>query len=282
MKSIGWMRSVASWLAAIWLCTGTAAYAAEVAPALEPHKLYETFTVESKTLGETRRINVYAPPGFDAKDRRKYAVLYMPDGGVQEDFPHLSNAVDRAIDAGAIEPVFVVGIENTQRRRDMTGPTQVAEDRKIAPQVGGSARFRAFIRDELIPQVERSFRVDGRRGVIGESLAGLFVVETFLLEPELFDTYVAISPSLWWNDRALVHAAAARLDAMPGRKAALLLYSANEDNIAPETRQLASVLKAHAPKRLRWDYRPRPDLRHDTIYRGVEAEALRWALPARK
>lgn len=281
MKSIGWMRYAASWLLAIGLCAGTAAHAAEPAP--EPHKLYESFTIESKTLGETRRINVYAPPGFDAKAKRKYAVLYMPDGGVREDFPHLSNAVDQAIGAGAIEPVFVVGIENTQRRRDMTGPTQVAEDRKIAPQVGGSAPFRAFIRDELIPQVERRFRVDGRRGVIGESLAGLFVVETFLLEPDLFDTYVAISPSLWWNDRALVHAAAARLDAMPGkRKAALLLYSANEDNIAPETRQLADVLKAHAPKGLRWDYRPRPDLRHDTIYRGVEAEALRWALPVRK
>lgn len=280
MKSIEWMRHAASWLLGIWLCAGTAAHAAEPAP--EPHKLYETFTIESNTLGETRRINVYAPPGFDAKVKRKYAVLYMPDGGVQEDFPHLSNAVDQAIDAGAIEPVFVVGIENTQRRRDMTGPTQVAEDRKIAPQVGGSAPFRAFIRDELIPQVERRFRVDGRRGVIGESLAGLFVVETFLLEPDLFDTYVAISPSLWWNDRGLVHAAAARLDAMPKRKAALLLYSANEDNIAPETRQLADVLKEHAPRGLRWDYRPRPDLRHDNIYRGVEAQALRWALPVRK
>jgi predicted alpha/beta superfamily hydrolase len=93
---------------------------------------------------------------------------------------------------------------------------------------------------------------------------------------------VAISPSLWWDDRALVHAAAARLGAMPKRKAVLLPYSANEDNIAPETRQLADVLKAHAPKSLRWDYRPRLDLRHDNIYRGVEAEALRWALPMRK
>lgn len=279
MKSTGWMRYVACWLAMIWLCTGTAAYAADVAP--EPHKLYETFTVESKTLGETRRINVYAPPGFDAKGRSKYAVMYMLDGGVQEDFPHLSNAVDQAIGADAIEPVFVVGIENTQRRRDMTGPTQVAEDRKIAPQVGGSAQFRAFIRDELIPQVERRFRVNGHRGVIGESLAGLFVVETFLLEPDLFDTYVAISPSLWWNDRTLVRAAAARLDALPRSKSALLLYSANEDNITPETKQFADVLKARAPKSLRWDYRPRPDLRHDNIYRGVEAEALRWALPVR-
>lgn len=278
MKSIEWMCRAACLMVAIWLCAGTA-YAAEP----EPHKLYETFTIESKTLGETRRINVYAPPGFDAKAKRKYAVLYMLDGGVKEDFPHLSNTVDQAIAAGQLEPVFVVGIENTRRGRDMTGPTQVAQDRKIVPEVGGSAQFRAFIRDELIPQFERRFRVNGRRGVIAESLAGLFVVETFLLEPDLFDTWVAISPSLWWNDRALLHTATARLDAMPSkRKSALLLYSANEDNVAPETQQLADMLKAHAPKGLRWDYRPRPDLRHGTIYRSVEAEAVRWALPVRK
>ena len=273
----GWLRRAACRIAALCLWLG-AAHAAEP----EPHKLYRSFTLESAALGETRRINLYAPPGFDAKARRKYPVLYMPDGGVHEDFPHLSNAVDEAIAAGAIEPVWVVGIENTQRRRDMTGPTRIAEDRKIAPVVGGSAAFRAFIRDELMPRVEPELRGNGHRGVIGESLAGLFVVETFLLEPDLFDTYVAISPSLWWDDRGLLRSAAARLQAMPRRKAALLLYSANEDNIAPETRQLADALKAHAPRGLRWDYRPRPDLEHGNIYRGVEAETLRWALPARR
>lgn len=274
-------RGFAAWLAMLlWSCAAFAQAAPMEQAAVELHKLHERFTIESRALGETRRINVYAPPGYEQPgNTRKYTTLYLLDGGVAEDYPHLSNAVDRSIAAGAIEPVLVIGIENTERRRDMTGPTTIEEDRKIAARVGGSARFRAFVRDELIPQVERRLRSNGRRALIGESLAGLFVVETFLAEPKLFEVYVAISPSLWWNDRALVRSAAKRLRRAHSGKA-LLLYSADEDNIAPETRQLADALKARARKGLRWDYRPRPDLTHDTIYLGVEIDALRWALPA--
>jgi hypothetical protein len=68
-----------------------------------------------------------------------------------EDFPHVTATVQSLITAGAMRPFIVVGIENPERRRDMTGPTEVAEDRKIAPRVGGSAAFRTFIRDELMP-----------------------------------------------------------------------------------------------------------------------------------
>lgn len=276
------MRWLAGWLAvSLWSCAAFAQAAPMEQAAVELHTLHEHFTIESRVLGETRRINVYAPPGYEQPgNTRKYTTLYMLDGGVAEDYPHLSNAVDRSIAVGAIEPVLVIGIENTQRRRDMTGPTTVEDDRKIAARVGGSAQFRAFIRDELMPQVERRLRGNGRRAVIGESLAGLFVVETFLIEPKLFDVYVAISPSLWWNDRALVRSAAKRLRGAHAGKA-LLLYSADEDNIAPETQALADTLKARARKGLRWDYRPRPDLSHGTIYRGVEIDALRWALPVR-
>src|SRR3954447_18682110 len=118
-------------------------------PALasEPVLPHQTFTIDSKVLHETRPINVYTPPGYEKGGR--YPVLYMPDGGVEEDFPHVTTDVDSAIRAGEMRPVIVVGIENTERRRDMTGPTQVEADRKIAIHVGGSAGFRAFIRDEL-------------------------------------------------------------------------------------------------------------------------------------
>jgi hypothetical protein len=87
-----------------------------------------------------------------------YPVLYMPDGGLQEDFPHVATTVDTAIRAGEMRPLIVVGIENTERRRGMTGPTQVDEDRKIAPRVGGSAAFRGFIRDEVSLRASASRR----------------------------------------------------------------------------------------------------------------------------
>src|SRR6185503_3938979 len=114
-----------------------------------------------------------------------------------------------------MRPFILVGIENTQRRRDMTGPTENPEDKKIAPKVGGSALFRAFIRKELIPEVKARYRSTNETAIVGESLAGLFIVETFLLEPDLFDTYIAFDPSLWWNNKKLVNGAAERLRARP-------------------------------------------------------------------
>ncbi len=95
-----------------------------------------------------------------------------------------------------MRPFLVVGIENTECRRDLTGPATVEEDRKIAIHVGGSAAFRAFIRNELMPQVHAGYRTTEETAIVGESLAGLFVVEMFFLEPNLFDTYIAISPSV--------------------------------------------------------------------------------------
>ncbi|HEX8829882.1 MAG TPA: alpha/beta hydrolase-fold protein, partial [Longimicrobium sp.] len=166
-----------------------------------PLTIGETFTIESVVMGETRRINVYAPPGYADK---ALPVLYMPDGGMAEDFLHVAGLVQVSVGNGTMRPFILVGIENTQRRRDMTGPTQVADDRRIAPRVGGSEAFRRFIRTELMPQVKRRYRTTDETAIVGESLAGLFVVETFFLEPELFDTYVAIDPSLWWNAEELV------------------------------------------------------------------------------
>ena len=163
----------------------------------------------------------------------------------------------------------------------MTGPTQVAEDRAIAPRVGGSAAFRRFIADELMPEVRRRYRVTDETAIIGESLAGLFVVETFFAQPELFDTYIALSPSLWWNGGALVAQAGERLRTREHAPATVYLSSADEDNIAPEAARLAEIFRADAPEPVRWQYQPRPDLTHATIYRAVAPGVLRelFAVP---
>lgn len=249
-----------------------------IAPAHAPADApppHQTFTLDSRHTGEKRVINVYLPPdyatpGLDAR----YPTLYMPDGGLKEDFPHIANALDAGIRAGTVRPMLLVGIENTERRRDMTGPTTVASDRKIAPRVGGSAAFRAFIADELIPAVEARYRVDASRGIIGESAAGLFIVETLFVQPGLFDTHIALSPSLWWNDSQLVKDAPARLAAEPALRGRLFLASADEDNIVPQVAALAAALATDAPEGLYWTVKPRPDLRHDNIYRTMAPQLL--------
>ncbi|RKH64181.1 alpha/beta hydrolase [Corallococcus interemptor] len=265
------MRCIRPFLLAVVLVSGVG-HAAEAEP-MPPHA---TFTLPSKALGETRRLNVYTPPGYDTAKGTRYPVLYMPDGGEQEDFPHVATTVDTAIRAGEMRPVILVGIENTERRRDMTGPTQVEKDKEIAPRVGGSAAFRAFLRDELMPHVRRQYRVTGETAIIGESLAGLFIVETFFLQPGLFGTSIALSPSLWWNDEEWVRKAGKQLKAKPGLKATLYVASAGDD-VAAEAGRLAEALRANAPKGLKWKYEPHPDLRHANIYRSLEAKVLREA-----
>ena len=260
------------------IAAGSLARAEVVVEPVPPH---QSFTLESTKLKETRRINVYLPPGYDAATATRYPVLYMPDGGIKEDFPHIATTVDTAIRAGEMRPVLVVGIENTERRRDMTGPTEVAEDRKIAPRVGGSAAFRSFIRDELMPQVRSKYRVTDETAIIGESLAGLFIVETFFLQPKMFDTYIALSPSLWWNNDELPRKAAERLKAQPEMRNSLYLSAANEEGIAPQTARLAETLRKSAPAGLKWHFEPRPDLRHDNIYRSLAPQVLRkWFAPS--
>src|SRR3712207_4681744 len=123
--------------------------------------------------------------------RSRLPVLYMPDGGIAEDFLHVAGLLQVSVGNGTMRPFLLVGIENTERRRDMTGPTDNEDDKKIAPRVGGSKAFRKFIRDELMPQVRSRYRTTEETAVVGESLAGLFVIETFLVEPDLFDTYIA-------------------------------------------------------------------------------------------
>lgn len=248
---------------------------AHAAESATPLVIGETFTIESKALGETRRINVYLPPGYSEPPGSRLPVLYMPDGGMAEDFLHVAGLVQISVTNRTMRPFLLVGIENTQRRRDMTGPTANEEDKKIAPQVGGSSSFRAFLRNELMPEVKRRYRTTSETAIVGESLAGLFVVETFLLESDLFDTYIAIDPSLWWNDEKMVKDAAEKLHARPGLAKTLYLASSNEKEIAAVTERFPGILKASAPPTLLWHYEPMPKEVHSTIYHPAALYAFR-------
>jgi len=255
---------------ALSIATATAAQSAP-----SPLAIGETFTLPSKPLGETRRINVYAARGYSTDTLAPLPVLYMPDGGVAEDFVHIAGLLQISVANGTMRPTLLVGIENTQRRRDLTGPTENAEDRKIAKVVGGSAAYRAFIRDELKPYVKAHYRTTNESAIVGESLAGLFVVETFLLEPGLFDTYVAFDPSLWWNDHKLLDGAKQRLESRSNAGKTLWLASSDEWEISAKTAELATVLQRGKFPGLTWRYVPMPEETHGTIYHPAALKAFR-------
>ncbi|HET8633158.1 MAG TPA: alpha/beta hydrolase-fold protein [Gemmatimonadales bacterium] len=237
---------------------------------------HDSLTITSRALHEPRPINVHIPAGYDSSSAR-YPVLYMPDGGINEDFPHVVNTVDSLLALGKIRPVIVVGIPNTERRRDLTGPTRVGSDSQIAPHVGGSAEFRRFIADELIPEIDRRYRTTDERAIVGESLAGLFIVETFLRQPSLFRHYIAFDPSIWWNKASLADSAATLLAGHDSTSRSIYLASSRDDIDAGTARVARALEAAHRPT-LTWHFTPRPDLTHGTIFRAMAPGMLEEAL----
>ena len=173
-----------------------------------------------------------------------------------------------------MRPFILVGIENTERRRDMTGPTTNPEDKKIAPRVGGSAAFRQFIRTELMPAIKARYRTTSETAIVGESLAGLFVVETLMREPDMFDTYIAFDPSLWWNNQKLVKDAAEHLrSTLKSEK--ILFVASSADNVV-DSQPFADILAKNAPPNVHWHYEKMPEEKHSTIYHPAALKAFRF------
>jgi predicted alpha/beta superfamily hydrolase len=263
------MRSIIS---AIAITISAASSAA--AQVSSPLVIGETFTIDSKVMHEVRRINVFRPTVYGDSIKEPLPVMYMPDGGMAEDFLHVAGLIEVGVSNGTMRPFMLVGIENTQRRRDTTGPTENPEDRKIAPQVGGSATFRDFIRTELMPAIKSRYRITSETAIVGESLAGLFVLETFLREPNLFDTYIAFDPSLWWNNGKLVSDSRSLLKGrqLKGKS----LYIATSSNAGPELgAKLNSAVGASSASGLKWHYMTMPEETHATIYHPAALKAFR-------
>ena len=229
--------------------------------------------VDSKVLGELRVVNVYLPPDY-AKGDARYPVLYLLDGGIDEDFPHIAGAVDVSVKNGVMRPFVVVGLKNTERRRDLLSASERPDDKKIAPNAGGADTFRRFLRDEIKPLIDARYRTTRESALIGESLAGLFVLETLFVAPDLFDTYIAISPALWWNDRALARGMPARLDAwsVAGKR---VWFTSARDDIVEATQVAADAFRASNPKTLSWHYEAMTDQTHATIFPVAALKALR-------
>jgi predicted alpha/beta superfamily hydrolase len=243
----------------------------------DPIPAHDTFTIQSKNVGEKRVINVWTPSDYKSNND-SLPVLYMADGGLKEDFPHIANTISQLIKSKTIPPMILVGIENTQRRRDLTGPTIVAKDKEIAPVVGGSEKFRAFINDELFSEINKKYRTSSKKGIIGESLSGLFVVETFLLKPEMFDFYIAFDPSLWWNNQYLVKNAGDYLNKFSSTEKRIWLASSDTEDIAPFTKEFVQILKKKNMPNIKFEYSDEPKEEHSTIFRATKVKALIWTL----
>ncbi len=242
----------------------------------DPIPKHDSLKINSRFVNEERTINIWTPPNYDISND-SLPVLYMPDGGIKEDFPHIANTLDKLIKENKIPPYILVGIENTERRRDLSGPTKIEYDLKIVPNPGGSNNFRSFIKKELFPVINKNYRTKNKKAIIGESAAGIFVIETFLLDNDMFDFYIAMDPALWYNEQYLVKNFESLSKENYQLKKKLWFAGSDAVDISTHTKALEKTLK-QLNQELIWKYSDEPNEQHSTIFRATKEKALIWTL----
>jgi predicted alpha/beta superfamily hydrolase len=172
----------------------------------KPLIIGETVTFQSEILKEERVLNIYLPESYSKDDSKKYPVIYLLDGSIDEDFIHIAGLVQFGSFSwiNMIPETIVVGISNVDRKRDFTYPTTNKKDKKEFPTTGGSEQFIQFLEKEVQATINKNYRTTNTRTLIGQSLGGLLVTEILFKKPALFDNYIIVSPSLWWDDESLL------------------------------------------------------------------------------
>ena len=160
----------------------------------------KTLGLKSTVLGEERVILVRTPPGYET-NKQSYPVLYMTDGDAH--IGHTASTVEFLARNGRMSEMIIVGVTNTDRTRDLTpvkSSQKNAAGELVNPTSGGADNFLKFFETELIPAIEKDYRVQPYRILAGHSLGGLFAIHAMITKPGLFNSFVAVSPSLQWED----------------------------------------------------------------------------------
>lgn len=239
-------------------------------------------TIKSSVLGEDRVILVRTPPGY-ATNNIKYPVMYMTDGDAH--LAHTSSTIDFLVRSGRISDVILVGISNTDRTRDLTPAKGTGPNAAQFPTAGGADNFLKFIETELIPEIEKTYRVQPYRILAGHSFGGLFVVHALISRPELFNSYIAVSPSLQWADDATLKRAQEFFKSRKELKATLFTALGNEPgDIGKDFVAFKELLSKTQIKGFEWQAEQMMDEDHGSVvlrshYFGLRKVYDGWQMP---
>ncbi len=219
-------------------------------------------TVKSAVLGEERLALVRTPPGYDTNGQR-YPVLYLTDGDAH--IGHTAATIEFLARNGRMPEMIVVGITNTDRTRDLT-PTRASQDGKAPPTGGAADKFVKFFETELIPEVEKRYRTQPYRVFAGHSFGGLLAVHIFATRNDLFDAYIASSPSLWWDNQVTIRQLEEFLKGHKDVHRTLVLTLGNEQgDMRPGFDKAKAVLGSQHPAGLVWDTALMEDEDHGSV-----------------
>jgi predicted alpha/beta superfamily hydrolase len=245
--------------------------------------------INSKILSEKRILNIYLPEGYNKNDTIKYPVTYLLDGSADEDFIHVVGLFqfNNFSWINRVPKSIVVGIANIDRRKDFTYPTTIEEDQKRDPTSGKSANFISFIETELQPFIEKKFKTNNSKTIIGQSAAGLLATEILIKKPYLFNKYIIISPSLWWDNGSLLNVESPIYEESYKEKIDIYI-GVGKEGLAPteiphvmevDANLLSEKLKSTKSKNVKisFDYLPEED--HATITHQAIFNAMRILYP---
>jgi uncharacterized protein len=239
-------------------------------------------TIKSSVLGEERTILVRTPPGYETNNL-KYPVLYMTDGDAH--IGHTASTVQFLARNGRMSELIVVGITNTDRTRDLTPTKATGPESAQFATAGGADNFLKFIETEVIPEIEKRYRVQPYRILAGHSFGGLFAVHTLITRPELFNSYVAVSPSLQWSDDATLKRAEEFFKNRKELHATLFASIGNEPgDIGKDFVAFKELLAKSKIKGFEWEAQQMTDEDHGSVvlrshYFGLRKVYDGWQMP---
>lgn len=256
----------------------------------KPFVLGSIVELQSKVLGEKRVLNVYLPEGYDQGDTIKYPVVYLLDGSADEDFIHTVGLfqfntfswIDR------VPKSIVVGIATVDRRRDFTFPSTIESEKKNYPTTGHSDKFISFLENELKPFINSRYKTNLSAMLIGQSLGGLLATEVLLKKPELFNKYLIISPSIWWDNGSLLNQPIQKIEQLNQRTD--VYVAVGKEGLTPseqprvmevDANLLVEKLKGSKNNNVEIIFDYLPDEDHATISHQAIFNGLRMLYPAK-
>tara|TARA_R110002073_G_scaffold48661_1_gene130548 strand:- start:1124 stop:1981 length:858 start_codon:yes stop_codon:yes gene_type:complete len=202
-------------------------------------------SIRSDVLDEDRPYWIHLPSNYDPE--KQYPVMYLLDA--RFNFTYTAGYLDILPFDGNVKQTILIAIFNTNRLRDLT-PTHSdngLEGKAIKQftQSGGGEKFLDFIKEELVPQIEKSYSTNGHRILAGHSNGGLFSMFAFLEAPDFFQSFIAGDPTLVWDNDVLVKRLEARINTPPSSYNSIYISSANNENdpFLPATKMKVSQLK---------------------------------------
>lgn len=255
----------------IFLCASMSAQERQPTTVSVVHNVH---TIQSKVLNENRTILVRVPAGY-AGSTEKLPVAYMFDahGPMNSMVPGMMDLEEWA---GQMPKMIVVGIQNTDRLRDMS-PTAWSE----RPGSGGGAKFTEYLETEVIPFVEKNYRTQPYRMILGHSLSGLAVVDLLVNKPDLFNAYIAASPVLHWDNDYVIKKARTAFEQKRSWKKVLFIGLGDEPPYLNGFNSFRGLLNDRKPDGLSFEFQQFKQDNHasvvlPTYYAGIRKAFEGW------